>query len=131
MNLLDTLNQESIISDNLNLEFVKVKDGISEVKMTIDKKVLNPYQIVHGGAIFTLADTAAGAAAISFNEAYVTMDSYINFMQPGVGKELIAKGKAAFKGDDTCIVDVTIINDQEELIAKAMFTMFKIDLSAF
>lgn len=131
MNLLDILKNKSVISENLNIEFVSAKDGISEVKMKIDEKILNPYQIVHGGAIFTLADSAAGAAAISFDEAYVTMDSYINFMQPGAGKELIAKGKTMFKGEDTCVVEITITNDRDVLVAKGMFTMFKIDVSAY
>lgn len=131
MNIMDMLDQESIISDNLNIQFVKAENGNSEIKMIIDKKVLNPYQIVHGGAIFTLADSAAGIAALSFNEAYVTMDSYINFMNPGVGKELHATATTTYKGKDTCVVDVTIKNDKDVLIAKAIFTMFKIDVSAF
>lgn len=131
MNLLDIIKDKSIISENLNLEFISASDGSSEVKMRIDEKVLNPYQIVHGGAIFTLADTAAGAAAISYNNAYVTMDSYINFMHPGVGKELIAKGKTTYKGADTCVVEVSITNNKDVLIAKGMFTMFKVDVSAF
>lgn len=131
MNLLKVFEKESIISDNLNIKVVSAEDGESEVKMIVNEKVLNPYKIVHGGAIFSLADTAAGAAAISFNEAYVTMDSYINFMQPGVGQELTAVGKTTYKGSDTCVVDVSIENDKEVLIAKAMFTMFKIDASAF
>lgn len=130
MNIMEMLDQESIISNNLNIQFVKANNGTSEVKMAIDKKILNPYQIVHGGAIFTLADSAAGAAALSFNEAYVTMDSYINFMKPGVGSELVATGVTTYRGKDTCVVEVTIKNDEDVLIAKGMFTMFKIDVSA-
>ncbi|NLC55133.1 MAG: PaaI family thioesterase [Erysipelothrix sp.] len=131
MELMDVLNQKSIISDNLNLRFVSAQNGESEIRMSIDEKVLNPYQIVHGGAIFTLADSAAGAAAISFNDAYVTMDSFISFMNPGVGSELIAKAKTNYKGDDTCVIEVEVKNDMDLLIAKGMFTMFKIDVSAF
>lgn len=131
MSLIDIIKQDSPISQNLNIEFVSAENGNSKIKMLIDKNVLNPYKIVHGGAIFTLADTAAGAAAISFNSAYVTMDSYMNFMQPGVGKELIANAKTSYKGDETCVVDVSITNDEEVLIAKGMFTMFKVDIKDF
>lgn len=131
MNLMEIFKNKSIISDNLNIHSIVGKDGNSQVKMTIDEKVLNPYQIVHGGAIFTLADTAAGAAAISYNEAYVTMDSYINFMNPGVGIELIASGKTEYKGPKTCVVEVAVKNEADKLIAKGIFTMYKIDISAF
>ncbi len=131
MNILDILNERSIISENLNLQFISAKDGNSEVKMKIDEKVLNPYRVVHGGAIFSLADSAAGAATMSFNEAYVTMDSYINFIQPGVGKELIAKAKTIYKGETTCVIEVSVFNSEDVLSAKGMFTMYKIDLSAF
>ena len=130
MNVFDILNQKSIISDNLNISLVSAENGDSVVEMVIDEKVLNPYQIVHGGAIFTLGDSAAGAAAISFNEAYVTMDSYINFMEPGVGSKLIAKGKTVYKGPDTCVVDVTIKNAKDILIAKGMYTMYKVEIGA-
>lgn len=130
MNILDKLEDDSIISKNLNLEILSAKEGNSSVKMTIDKKVLNPYQIVHGGAIFSLADTAAGAAAISFNDAYVTMDSYINFMNPGTGEFLSAKATTDYKGENTCVVEVIVTNDENKLIAKAMFTMYKVEISA-
>ena len=131
MNLLDILNQKSIISENLNIEFVDAKAGHSEIKMIIDEKVLNPYRIVHGGAIFTLADSAAGAAAISHEDAYVTMDSYINFMEPGVGDYLIATGDTIYRGDDTCVVEVSVKNNLDVLIAKGTFTMYKIEIGAF
>ena len=131
MKISEILKHDSIISDNLNIEFVWAKDGNSQVKMGINERVMNPYQIVHGGAIFTLADSAAGAAAFSFNEAYVTMDSYINFISPGIGKELMAKAKTIYRGSDTCVIEVTVENDQEVLTAKATFTMFKINIDTF
>ena len=130
MNFFDVLNQKSIISDNLNISLVSAENGDSVVEMLIDEKVLNPYHIVHGGAIFTLGDSAAGAAALSFNEPYVTMDSYINFMEPGVGEKLIAHGVTRYKGPDTCVVDVEIKNDKGVLIAKGMYTMYKVEISA-
>lgn len=131
MNLVDLLKKESIISSNLNLEFVKAKDKKSIIKMHIDEKVLNPYGIVHGGATFTLADTAAGAAAISLNSPYVTMDASINYLNPGVGNYLIAKGNVIYTGEKTCVVEISIENDNDTLIAKGMFTMYKVDIEAF
>lgn len=130
MSLLDKLSEDSIINNNLNLSLIYAKAGNSELKMDIDKKVLNLYGIVHGGAIFTLADSAAGAAAISFNDAYVTADAHINFIKPGNGKYLIAKAKTLHKGSKTVIVEVTVLNDQSELIAKGSYTMYKVENSA-
>lgn len=131
MNLLDMLKTESIISNNLNLEFIEANEGFSMVRMHIDEKVLNPYGIVHGGATFTLADSAAGAASISLNSPYVTMDASINYLNPGTGKYLEAKGEVVYTGEKTCVVEINIVNDTNTLVAKGMFTMYKVDIEAF
>jgi acyl-CoA thioesterase len=43
----------------------KVENGYSHCVLEVDKKLLNPAGIVHGGAIYTLADSGMGAALFS------------------------------------------------------------------
>lgn len=128
MNLEKMLNSDKF-SKNMNIEVVESSQGNATVKMTISENNLNLYGIVHGGALFTLADVASAATAFTFNDAYVTMDSYLNFIQPGSGDYLIAKAKSLYKGPETVVVDVVILNDQEELIAKGVYTMYRVDIS--
>lgn len=66
--------QDSPLSDNeksnpfgqlLGLEFSKMEDGQSRCQLPIREQLLNPYGLVHGGVIYSLADTAMGGALYS------------------------------------------------------------------
>lgn len=48
--------------DLIGLKFTSVKDGISICKVKITRKLLNPHGFVHGGVLYTMADTGMGAA---------------------------------------------------------------------
>jgi uncharacterized protein (TIGR00369 family) len=46
------------------IDLMEVSTGKAKVRMKIEKKHLNSHDTVHGGAIFTLADTAFALASI-------------------------------------------------------------------
>ena len=50
-------------------------------KLVIRPESKNPYGIVHGGAIYTMADNAAGAVAHSDGRYYVTQTSSLHFLR--------------------------------------------------
>ena len=50
--------------------------------MRIDKHILNIHGFVHGGALFSLADTAAGAASFTSGRDSVTLSGTINYIKP-------------------------------------------------
>jgi len=52
--------------DLVGVTFTKVEGGYSHCVVEVDKKLLNPAGIVHGGALYTLADSGMGAALFSF-----------------------------------------------------------------
>ena len=49
----------------LGMQIVTAEAGIGRVSIQIDERLMHPQQIVHGGVIFTLADTAMSMALIS------------------------------------------------------------------
>jgi acyl-CoA thioesterase len=51
--------------DLIGLRFTLVKDGTSKCSVKITEQLLNPHGVVHGGAIYTMADTGMGAALYS------------------------------------------------------------------
>ena len=56
----------------------------AESCLNIRPESLNLYGKLHGGAYFTLADTASGALARADGRAYVTMDSHLTFIRPAL-----------------------------------------------
>jgi acyl-CoA thioesterase len=48
---------------SLGVEILSLEPGYSKIKMTVTQQMLNLHGMAHGGAIFTLADSALGLAA--------------------------------------------------------------------
>ena len=55
------LNSSSQYLQSNDMQVVEVKEGYAKVEMIIDEQILNVHGFVHGGALYSLADTAAGA----------------------------------------------------------------------
>ena len=88
---------------------------------------LNPYHFVHGGALYTLADCACGAAARTDGRKYVTISSSFNFLHSGLeGDILRAEAKVRRRGRSTCFVNVDLTNERGDLLASGSYTFFHI-----
>ena len=53
------LNSSSQYLQSNDMQVVEVKEGYAKVEMVIDEQILNVHGFVHGGALYSLADTAA------------------------------------------------------------------------
>jgi len=100
----------------LGMQIVTAESGIGRVIIKIDERLMHPQQIVHGGVIFTLADTAMSMALISVLPAgtpFGTIEAKINFMLPVYKGELLAEGKVVHKGRSTAVLEATVFNNIE------------------
>src|SRR5947209_15507523 len=83
------------IANLLGMNILSAHGGIGRVSITIDKRLMHPQQIVHGGVIFTLADTAMSMALLSLipeGTPFGTIEAKINYLLPVRGGELLAEG---------------------------------------
>ena len=101
-------------------------DNDIKVKVMITNKALNPFNIVHGGLIFSIGDTAMGVKCRSLGRDAVTLNASINFISPGTGKYLIATSKIIKNGSRTCVLECEIKNDEDKLVATMTGTYFYI-----
>ena len=62
----------------LGIEVVEVKDGYCELKMTVQKKMLNGFQIAHGGIAYSLADSALAFASNSHGRKSLSVETSIS-----------------------------------------------------
>ena len=111
---------------NNNYKIIKVEENYCELEGIITETSLNPFKIVHGGYIFGLADTAAGIAAMTDERAAVTLDSNINYLKKATGNKLLAKATTLKKGKTIAVFEVTVYDEDNEIIAKANVTYFYI-----
>lgn len=121
------LNSSSMYLQSNDMQVVEVKKGYAKVEMVIDEQILNVHGFVHGGALYSLADTAAGAASFATGRDSVTLARTINYIKPGKGGKLIGIAQEISAGRTTGVYEVFIFNDEEVLLSRATFTMFFLD----
>ena len=124
--LLERAMNNGFISNN-NYKIIEVKDNYCVLEGTITETSLNNFGIAHGGYIFGLADTAAGIAAMSKGRKAVTLSSNINYIKKAKGNKLIAKTLCLKEGKTISNYEVSIYDEEDNLIAKATIEYFYID----
>jgi acyl-CoA thioesterase len=118
------------IAHLLGMQIVRAEDGIGQVRIEIDKRLMHPQQIVHGGVIFTIADTAMSMALMSMvppGSLFGTIEAKVNYMKPATTGELLAEGKIVHLGGTTAVIEATVYNivgEQQKAIAKLLGTFY-------
>ena len=77
-------------------------------RLDIRDESKNPYGMIHGGALYTLADDAAGAAAHTDGRHYVTQNGNLHFLKNQPGGTIRAEGRVRRRGKATCLAVVTL-----------------------
>ena len=109
------------------LRVLTVREGYAEILLPPSNDILNPLGNVHGGAIYSLCDVAAGTAGASHGRVGVTLSASINYLRPGyAGEPLTAVTRAVKCGKQTAVYEVDVTQG-DRLIATAMFTMYYVE----
>ena len=71
----------------VGFEVFAENDGTGKAQLIVSERHLNPNGVVHGGALFTLVDTAMGASLmqrLDDGEICATLQISMNFLRPVV-----------------------------------------------
>ncbi len=110
----------------LGLRLVAVQDGRSQYTLPVEDKHLNPHQVLHGGVMFTLADTGMGAALydlLAADESCTTVEIKINYIRPVTTGTLTCESQVIHRGRQIALIESNIENNGR-LAAKAMGTFY-------
>lgn len=114
---------------HLNMTLEEARKDYAKVSMPLTEHHRNGMGVAHGGAIFSLADVAFGAAAnTQARHVVVSLNTSIEFLRPGKDGPLTAEAKMVRSGQHIMSYDVEIRDASGELIAKAMCTGFQTDI---
>ena len=109
----------------VGIEFLEASLGYCKGELTVREELANPYGMVHGGCIFTLADTIGGSAALTHGKPIVTVDSNIHYLSPAVNTtKLIAEAREIKYGSKIAVYEVNIMNDNGDLLATSTMSYF-------
>lgn len=116
-------------SQNLGVEMVSMGVGRAELRLPIHDDLTQHLGMVHGGVIATLADMAlAFTGGPVMGEGSVTQEFKINYLRPGKGDALVARGEVIASGRNQAVVraDVLVVDGGEEkLCATAQGTIMR------
>ncbi len=96
-------------------------------RLDIRPESRNPYGMIHGGALYTMADDAAGTAAHGDGRHYVTQHGDLHFLDNRAHGTIRAAGRVRHRGRSTVLVDVEITDEGGALLATGAFSYFCVD----
>jgi acyl-CoA thioesterase len=93
MSSLEAVMNKDQFARHCGIELVHVHNGRASARMTLGPQHMNGVGIVHGGAIFTLADYAFAAAANSHGYVAVAVNANVQFVKVATEGRLYAEAE--------------------------------------
>jgi uncharacterized protein (TIGR00369 family) len=113
------------VSQLIGFKLVSAKNGQATVQLQADKRHWNPMGTLHGGILCDIADAAMGIAYASMldeDESFTTLELKINFIKPVWDANLRAIGQVIKKGKTVGLVECSVFDEKDQLIARASST---------
>ncbi len=125
-------NIEELISHNTfarhnGIVFQESQDGRYIVYVDPNENSYNPYDTIHGGLFFTIADNCAGGAARSDGRRWVTQGASVSYLRAVKEGRITGVAQVVHRGRKTCIIDVKVYNTASEVVFIGTFTYYCID----
>jgi uncharacterized protein (TIGR00369 family) len=117
----------------LGVEIGHLSPGETDLGLPFRQELMQQHDYFHGGATATIADSAAGYAALSLFPAGIgvlTAEFKINLLNPAIGDRLVARGRVIKPGRTLTVSrsDVYALSDNREThIATALVTLMSIE----
>ncbi len=107
------------------IELVHADVGEAKVRMDVHKFHMNGVDVVHGGAIFTLADFAFAIASNSHGSIAMGINVSINFIKSAFAGTLVAEAKEISRNPKLATYFIEVKNEQNDLIATFQGTVYR------
>jgi acyl-CoA thioesterase len=110
----------------LGIELLEARPGYSRLSMVVRPDMLNFHGTPHGGAVFSLADAALGAAANAHGRRCVGLTMEICYLKTvGRGVTLIAEATEEHLGQRTALYHITVVTDAGDLVASCHGVVYR------
>jgi uncharacterized protein (TIGR00369 family) len=128
------LHRGTPLHELLDVEMVEIGDRHAVLSMPVGEQALNSTGNLHGGAIATLIDVAAGTAAARGSgfepgrQSLVTADLHVRYLGRPHGDRVYARAEVLKTGRRLVIVECRVTDREERIIAAADFSMMLVPL---
>ncbi|MFX0042486.1 MAG: PaaI family thioesterase [Candidatus Hodarchaeota archaeon] len=116
--------------DLIGLNFTKFEKGYSQCVLEVNEKLFNPHKVLHGGVLYSMADTGMGAALylhLEKQQLCATVEIKINYFKSVQSGSVICDTKVIHVGRKIATLESEILKNNQ-LVAKAIgtYSIFKI-----
>lgn len=109
----------------IGMELLELTEGHARARIRFQPRHENIYGGMHGGCVFSLADTIAGVAAASYGRPVTTLNASMNYMRPVTDtKYLYGEASVQRHGMTISVVRVELTNDDGKVLADGSFTYY-------
>lgn len=118
---------QDYFSQWMNIKMIEVKENYCLLEMPIKKDMINGLKTVHGGVTFAFADSALAFSSNNTGDAAVALNCIISFTKAGKEGDIF-RAESILVNDTrkTAVYDIKITNQNSDLIAKFVGTVYKI-----
>jgi len=99
------------------IELLEISPGQAKASMRIQDHHLNGVNLVHGGAIFTLADLVFAAASNSHGTVAVAINAAIWYVKAATKGTLFAEAREISRNPKLATYSIDVTDDAGEIVA--------------
>lgn len=110
----------------LGLKIDEIREGYCRLHYTVKEDMLNGFERIHGGVLFSAADSAFAFACNSHGLITVALDVSITYTRPALaGDKLYVVAEEIHLGNKTGLYDIRTTNEKGELICQFKGTAYR------
>jgi len=109
------------------MRLLELRRGFAKTSLEVEQRHLNSVGTLHGGAIFTLADFAFGAAVKTGGTVAPLVSTSLSFLRPTRSGTLYAEATEISRSRKLAVCTVRVIDDEGELVALFQGTAYITD----
>ncbi len=109
--------RKDLFAGFVGIELIEAGNGRAKARLPIGDRHRNGLGLVHGGAIFTLADLAFAAAVNSRGRAAVAIHCSISYLKAAAGDVLFAEAEEISCGPKIAAYTIRVTDASGEIIA--------------
>jgi uncharacterized protein (TIGR00369 family) len=113
----------------MGIELLAAGAGWVKMKLTYRRDFLQPFT-VHGGAIYSLADSAAAHALMTLivpAQVATTVEQRINFLKAVKEQDIFCEARIVHLGKTLAYAEATLTTADDTLVAKSAATLMRLD----
>jgi len=124
--VLKIMLKKDRFSEWLGLKIDKHRMGYCKLHFTVTEVMLNGFEVVHGGVLFSASDSAFAFACNSHGIITVALDVTISFTRPAKSGDLLTvEAIEVHLGNKIGIYDIRTTNEKGELVALFKGTAYR------